>query len=115
MASLKVVIRNRIIIWREMSSLSSSVLGRLPGCGNQGCVVSGHMFRRRLRYCLFARSGHQQKDDLTLVVRVSSTAEEVLLVGDDQVKAVEEKVVVQVPFLEAKGHLQRRILRLPKT
>ena len=63
---------------------------------------------------LFARSGHPQRNDLTLVVKVSSTAVAVLSVDDDQVEAVEEKVVVQVPFLEAKVHLRRRTLQLPR-
>ena len=64
---------------------------------------------------LFARSGHPQRSDLTLVLRVSSTAVGVLSVDDDQVKAVEEKVVVQVPCLEAQEHLRRRTLQLPRT
>ena len=64
---------------------------------------------------LFARSGHPQRSDLTLVVRVSSTAVGILSVDDDQAEAEEEKVVVQVPFLEAKGHLRWRTLQLPKT
>jgi hypothetical protein len=63
---------------------------------------------------LFARSGHPQRSDLTLVVRVSSAAVGVVSVDDDQAEAEEEKVVVQVPFLEATGHL-RRTLQLPKT
>ena len=42
-------------------------------------------------------------------MRVSSAAVEVPPVGDDQVEAVEVKVVVLMPFLEAKGHLQQRI------
>ena len=64
---------------------------------------------------LSVRSGHPLRNDLTLVVRVSSAAVEVPPVGDDQVEAVEVKVVVMMPFLEAKGHLQQRTLQLPKT
>ena len=71
------------------------------------------MFRRRLGL-LFARSGHQQKGDLTLVVRVSSTAVEVLSVDDDQVEAVEEQIVVQVPFLAAKDIPNRGFSNCPE-
>ena len=64
---------------------------------------------------LFALSGHPQSSDMTLVVKVSSVVVGVLSVDDDQVEAVEVKVVVLMPFLEAKGHLQQRTLQLPKT
>ena len=64
---------------------------------------------------LSALSGHPLRSDLTLVAKVSSTAVGVLSVDDDQEEAAEEKMVVQVPFLEAKGHLRRRILQLPNT
>ena len=52
---------------------------------------------------LFARSGHPQRGGLTLVVRLSSAAVEVLSVDDDQVEALEVKVVVLMPFLGGTG------------
>ena len=64
---------------------------------------------------LSALSGHPLRSDLTLVAKVSSTAVGVLSVEDDQEEAEEENVVVQMPFLEAKEHLRRRTLQLPRT
>ena len=58
---------------------------------------------------LFARSGHPQRSDLTLVAKVSSIVVGVLSVEDDQAEAEEEKVVVS-----EKEHLRRRTLQLPK-
>ena len=57
---------------------------------------------------LSARSGHQQKRDLTLVVRVPATAVKVLSVDDDQVEAVEEKSGRPSAFLGSKGDISNR-------
>ena len=64
---------------------------------------------------LSALSGHPLRSDLTLVAKVSSTAVGVLSVEGVQEEAEAEIVEVQMPFLEAKEHLQRRTLQLPKT
>ena len=104
----------------EIASSSENEFSLLLSVGKTSLMRESEMRHRQTDIppktgVLFARSGHQQKGDITLVVRVPSTVVEVLSVDDDQVEAVEEKVVVQVPFLEAKEHLQWRTLQLPKT
>ena len=64
---------------------------------------------------LSAPSGRLLKTVLTLVVKMSATAEGSLSVEVAQEEAEEDNVVAQVPFSEAKEHLRRKIRLLPRT